>query len=954
MVFAQRLQVDHQGGAAQNIEKAAKRQRWDQAERSPGRVAPMRLTTWAVSTNDNIIGVSELMRIAKSTLIGTAVAVALWGGTGFAQQASVSSNNSGKAKSPSSALQEVVVTGIRYSVRESLALKRASTENVEVMTAQDVGKLPAQNVADVLQTMPGVDTQSSVAGEGGFAINDRVSLLGAPPILTQVTVDGHYVSSGDWFIEDQYATVGRSVSFDLFPASMVSKVTAYQSQDSKLLEGGVAGTVDIQTPQPFNYKAGLHGFVDVGANYWDMSGKTNPQGSLQLSWHNDRVGILGQIFYQKQSIRRDGQEELGYAPVPAATAAAWQAANPSLPNAAGAMYPTLLGQALFEQTQENTGGLLDFQFKPTNRLSFNLTAFYSHLLASNYNNNFLMWGSHFVSPTYVPTSLTVQNGTLVAGSWPTVAGAPSSIVYDQIMRPDAAAESAFINLDSKWEATSYLTLEGQVGFTYGEGKTPSQPAFEYAGGNGVSYQLNGLNSLATVQFPGTATNNPAGYGVSWAWNDILHSIDKEVYGKLDATLAFDDGAFQDIRMGVRFAHHGHNTMWPQDQGLACYSGPPTCVPSYTGGEYPGNYQSTLPGGGAWANNIFTNSESAIEAFDATNLSSGPGRYYWLGTFNVTENDFAGYIMADIGGDHWSGNFGVRVVNTLEEVTTNVAGGSNPVTTSAFGPFTPTLVDNRYFNALPSVNLKFDLTKNLIARFAASETIAMPDYSTLGGGINLTDTNLTGSGGNPNLRPIKGAVYSTDLEYYYGPESMLEAKLFEMDMSSYVDFGTSQGTYFNATTKQFAPFSITSPFNTPAQIKGVVLAWDQALPYGFGLNTNLTYSDGTASDGNPVLDNSKYTYNVMGYYQHGRVNANVDYNFRSHYYAAVSEGSPQNVANAGFLNMQVSYDLLHNLSLTFSARNLTDELIKEYGQNLSQPVAIYNNGRQYYLSAEYKF
>jgi iron complex outermembrane receptor protein len=174
------------------------------------------------------------------------------------------------------------------------------------------------------------------------------------------------------------------------------------------------------------------------------------------------------------------------------------------------------------------------------------------------------------------------------------------------------------------------------------------------------------------------------------------------------------------------------------------------------------------------------------------------------------------------------------------------------------------------------------------------------------------------------------------------------------MSSYVDFGTSQGTYYNATTKQFAPFSITSPFNTPAQIKGVVLAWDQALPYGFGLNTNMTYADGTTSDGNPVLDNSKYTYNIMGYYQRGRLNANVDYNYRSHYYAAVAEGSPQNVANAGFLNMQVSYDVLHNLSVTFSARNLTDELIKEYGQNLSQPVAIYNNGRQYYLSAEYKF
>lgn len=470
----------------------------------------------------------------------------------------------------------------------------------------------------------------------------------------------------------------------------------------------------------------------------------------------------------------------------------------------------------------------------------------------------------------------------------------------------------------------------------------------------MSYQLNGLNSLATVEFPGVATNNPAGYGVSWAWNDVVHTIDKESYGKLGTTLRIDDGAIKAIRAGVRFAHHERETAFLQDQGLNCFSGAPKCAPVYTGGEYPSNYQDTLPGGGSWADNIFMDSEGAIEAFDATNLSTGPSRYYWLQSYDVRENEFAGYVMADIGGRRWSGNFGIRFVNTLEEVLTNLSGGSNPLTFSAFGPFTPTEIDHRYFNALPSVNLKFDLTRHLIARFDAAETMTLPDYSALGGSILLTDTNLTGAGGNPNLKPIRGAMYSTDLEYYYGPESMLEAKLFDMSMTNYVDFGNSQGVYYDSTTKQDATFTITSPFNTNAQIRGAVLAWDQALPYGFGLQTNFMLADGSSSDGHPVLDNSRYTYNIGGYYQHGPISANIDYNYRSHYYAAVSESSAENVANAGFLNLQVTYTLLHNLTLTFSARNLGDELIKEYGNNLTQPVAIYNNGRQYYLTAEYKF
>ncbi len=895
------------------------------------------------------------MRIAKPTLIGTAVAVALFGANAFAQQ---SATTAGTQKStdngPAPMLQEVVVTGIKYSVKKSLALQRAATDSVQVVTATDVGRLPAQNVADVLQTMPGVNTQSSVAGEGGFAINDRVSLFGAPASLTQTTVDGHFVSTGDWFIEDMYETVGRSVNLALFPSTMISEMQVYESQDASLIEGGTAGSVNIETPRPFDYKRGFSGFVNAGANYWDLPSKANPQGSLQLSWHNSKFGILGQVFYQKYGIRRDGQEELGYAAVPAATAAAWQKANPNLPNATGALYPTLLGEALFEQTMENSGGLLDVQVKPTHRLSFNLTGYYARQLASNFNDNFMMWGSNFVSPTYVPTSLTVQNGTLVGGTWPSETGAPDSIVYDQIMRPDASDNSAFLNLDGTWHANRRLTIDGQIGFTYGSGDQPRQPAYEYAGGDGVSYQLNGLNSLATVEFPGVATNNPAGYGVSWAWNDVVHTIDKESYGKLGTTLRIDDGAIKAIRAGVRFAHHERETAFLQDQGLNCFSGAPKCAPVYTGGEYPSNYQDTLPGGGSWADNIFMDSEGAIEAFDATNLSTGPSRYYWLQSYDVRENEFAGYVMADIGGRRWSGNFGIRFVNTLEEVLTNLSGGSNPLTFSAFGPFTPTEIDHRYFNALPSVNLKFDLTRHLIARFDAAETMTLPDYSALGGSILLTDTNLTGAGGNPNLKPIRGAMYSTDLEYYYGPESMLEAKLFDMSMTNYVDFGNSQGVYYDSTTKQDATFTITSPFNTNAQIRGAVLAWDQALPYGFGLQTNFMLADGSSSDGHPVLDNSRYTYNIGGYYQHGPISANIDYNYRSHYYAAVSESSAENVANAGFLNLQVTYTLLHNLTLTFSARNLGDELIKEYGNNLTQPVAIYNNGRQYYLTAEYKF
>lgn len=913
------------------------------------------------------------MRIAKSTLIGTAVAVALCSGTAFAQQSSAASSDSSDANSPSAALQAIVVTGIRYEVQRSLQLKRMETGMTEVATAESIGKLPDKNVADVLSRLPGVDAQSSVSGEGGFADNNRISLRGTPASLTQTTIDGHAVSSGDWFIEDQYQTVGRSVSYDLLPANIVSKAVVHLSQNASMMAGGVAGSVNIHTVRPFDFKPGISGYVRAGAVYADLPGKTDPQASAMVSWRNDRVGLLAMGFYQKQHLRRDGQEFLGYAAVPAATAQAWRTANPALPNAAGALYPTLIGQALFQQNWERAGGLVDLQLNPTERLSFDLTGFYSHLDAANTNRNFMLWGTSLVNGTfytdpntnvtstvYAPSSLTVANGAVLAGTWPTtlLAGSPSgaavppSIVYDQIMRPGATASSSFVNLDGTYDASDDLTFKGQIGFTYGRGNTPSQPAFEYDGGSGAAYQFHGITSLATVSFPGVDTSSPNGFGTSWAWNDIVHSIDKESYGKLDATLNVDNGAFKDIRAGIRFAHHERETAFNQDQGLNCFHA--GCVPAYSGGEYPSDYQSSLPGGGAWANNIFINSEGAIQAFDATNLSTGAQRYYWQGSFDVNENDFSAYLMANVGGERWSGNFGVRFVNTLEEVLTNVQGGANPLTFSAFGPFTPTEIDNRYFNVLPSANFKFDITKDLLLRFDAAETIALPDYSALGGAVLLTDTNLTGNGGNPNLKPVKGAVYSTDLEYYYGPESMFEIGLFDMDMSSYVDFGTSQGRYYDMTAKKFATYSITSPFNTTAQIRGGTLSWQQALPFGFGVNANFTLADGTAGDGNQVLGDSKYTYNVGGYYQHGPISANLDYTYRSHYYVAVSESSPENMANWDNLDAEVNYTVMRNLTVSFTARNLTDEIIKYYGQNEAQPVAIYNNGRRFYLTATYKF
>ena len=113
------------------------------------------------------------------------------------------------------ALQEIVVTGIRQSVEQSIEAKRRATEITEVVTAEDIGKMPDKNVADSLARLPGVTTSAAGANEGGFDENDRVSMRGTNPSLTQTLINGHNVAAGDWFVLDQVQTVGRSVSYHL-------------------------------------------------------------------------------------------------------------------------------------------------------------------------------------------------------------------------------------------------------------------------------------------------------------------------------------------------------------------------------------------------------------------------------------------------------------------------------------------------------------------------------------------------------------------------------------------------------------------------------------------------------------------------------------------------------------------------------------------------------------------
>ncbi|WP_211102336.1 TonB-dependent receptor [Nitrospirillum pindoramense] len=852
-------------------------------------------------------------------------------------------------------LNEIVVTGFRKSIQDSIDVKRAQNAVVDVVSAEDIGKLPDKNVADALQRLPGVMIQSAASGEGGFDEADRVSIRGSSPSLTQTTINGHGVATGDWFLLDQFQTVGRSVSFSLLPSEIVSKTLVYKSQQADLVEGGVAGSIDIQTRKPLEFKDSLTLQASAEAAYGDLSGKTAPQFNGLAAWKNpaNTFGVVAQAFYEERNVRRDGQEVLGYsqfAPTDQAVVAH--------PDLNGVYYPTLIGSALFQQKRKRMGGDVDVEFTPTDKLTIDVNGFYSHMDADNSNRNFMLWGAKIFGGTaggndgIVPTSYTVRNGTLVSATAPL---ATNAIVYDQISRPGAAAETSYIDTDIKYQATDRLSVSAKAGYTYGLGDTPSQPAYEAVANAGTSFALNGLSAPASAAFTIPTGAQNGNYSTGWAWTDVVTAQDQEYYGQLDTQYDIKSGIWDSVKAGVRYAAHQRNTQFKVNGGCCLNGGWGAATPTASG-TYPSDFGANL--GGPILKDIWTLSEPQIAAFFAAYGNADPvSRYYWPGSFKVTEDDSAAYVMANVGGAGWSGNFGVRFVDTNVHSLVYVgATATTPgaITSSAFGPYVPTTISHDYVNVLPSANLKVEVTDDLIGHLAVAKTMARPDYSALGGSVSLNDVASSGSGGNPNLKPIESTNYDASIEWYYGPQSLLSFAVFYNDMNSYVTFGTAPQTYYSDYYKANHTYIVTTPTNTSARNRGFELAVQQPIYAGFGVQANYTYAYGTEENGSPMIGNSRHTYNLTGYYENAWISAHLSYTFRSHFLVGLDRSSAENQDDYGTLDASVNVPVGDYVTLSFSALNITDSQLKYYANNTDQPRAIYDNGRQFYFGARFKY
>ncbi len=854
--------------------------------------------------------------------------------------------DSGAAAPQVAADDEIVVTGIRGSLRASIDAKRNSDVIADVISAEDIGKFPDKNVAEALQRVPGIVVNREF-GEG-----ERVSLRGTAPNLTKTLVNGHSIATADWFILDQLDST-RSFNYLTLPAEIVGQIEVYKSPQADIEEGGVGGTINVHTRNPLDLEP-LAVYASAQLVYADRADAVDPQFSGLVSWKNDAetFGILIGGIYQKRQTRRDGVEVLGYT------------------NIGGNDVPTLIGSALFQQERERYGGNIGIQFRPSDALEINVTGLYSRFGADNYNQNYLAWPGRALGDGGALTNATVVDGTVVAG---TVTSLPTSraVVYDAIAR-EAYAETMAADFDLTWHTGDNSFLHAKAGWTRANGDTVDEFFLETAAPGSFSYDLRG--SAPEVSFTNPDPTSPAGMLIDFARLPTVQSDDEEKYFYLDYQHGVEWGPVQALKFGVKYTDHDRGSLWLSTNGgaflpLQCGAAP-CAAGDFAGGPTPDDFLKNIAAPGTLTD-YWTVDRGKLETIFRAQPAANRTRFIVPGaTFQVNEKAYGGYAMAKLGGDGWDGNVGVRVIRTDQTASGNILGGPAPTNQSPFGDFTPLTVESSYTDILPSLNVKIDVTDNVVARFAAGRTVARANFAQIAPGINLNGTTLTATGGNPDLQPFRANQYDVSLEWYPDRETIVAVALYYKDILSYVVNGSTTETFpgqFLPGTQPASctatgtpglydcPYVVNRPINGPGGTnKGIELQVSRPIWGGFGVLANYTYSDAEAENGDPIPGNSKHALNLTGFYENELLSARLSYNYRSSFFINFDRAAPLNQAATESLDASFSVNLTDNVALTADAINLTNEKIVQYSGTTARPRAIYDNGRQFYVGARLRF
>ncbi|MBV6851200.1 TonB-dependent receptor [Xanthomonas euvesicatoria] len=843
-------------------------------------------------------------------------------------------------------LDTVQVTGTRSSVTKAQLVKQNAEQIVDSIVAEDIGKLPDNNVAEALQRISGIQISRNY-GEGS-----AIAIRG----LTQVRTE---LNGRDIFT----ANDGRGLSFEDVSAELLGGVNVYKNPSADMIEGGLGGTVDLRTRLPFDYD-GRKIAGSVQYNYYDLAddGKPAFSGLFSDRWQTGigEIGILVNYSQQKSPFRQD---TISIEPWYTQTdLPGYEGQGVSVPHGAG--INTTVGE------RERKTGAFAIQWRPNDAVEV-----YTQVLRSDYdfswhdysffaltganpmqglpgiqvnNRNEFVNGSFQNLPTESNTSLTERHSVTTDYSL----GAKWTVNEKLTLSTD------FQYVDATTTGTRYILSTGQVTSPQFNvdfrGDLPRLSVTDASGAEGYLADVNNYNGWRYH-----LDNKDDNKGTEFAWRS-------------DMDLAFDSDFVRSFKAGVRYTDRDAETKGNIYRFM--------CINNCDGAPF-----SQYPGIGVMTNPItdffrgqshafgptLTASDAAVANYQQTLAAFGASPLEFAPNNINTQNEktYAAYGVLRFGVDGdipFDGNIGVRVVRT--EVGSQ---GVRTGTDAEGGGLIPVDAQQTYTDVLPSLNLRWMLSDQLQWRFAASRGISRPTFDKLNPNLSLSTgtsngaSTFTGTAGNPSLEAVKADQFDTALEWYFGQGSMMYGTLFYKKVEGFIANAVFNEVYDGQV------WQITRPVNGDSgKIRGAELGYTQFFDFlpgwlsGFGLQTNYTYVDSeapspSATDTNgqsltvPLEGLSKNSYNAILSYETARFQGRVAYNWRSDWLVTTAGNGTGNlpVYNKGFgqLDASLRFNINDVWSISLDGVNLLDTRRESYLGTESRYRDFVINDRRYGLT-----
>jgi iron complex outermembrane receptor protein len=875
---------------------------------------------------------------------------------------------------------EIVVTGFRQSLARAASIKRNEATVSDVIAAEDIGKYPDVNIAESLQRVTGVQiTRSRGAGSS-------ISVRGLSPSFVSTELNGRQIVSGG----------GRAFDFLSLSPDFVSSVVVEKSPTASEIDGGLSATVDVRTPRPLDVnKTTVAGRVE---GVYDSLRKTaSPRASIIGNWVNG-AGTLGVSLgagYERLRNRTYSQD--GYGAESGVEAA--KGVDYNRDGDRNDIFAFDHAQSYYETTgvRERYSAIAGLQWRPSDTLELYADGLWTRFhdsgdqvyAATRFTN---IAAGRAGQPFGIVSSTvdTSKNSGLLGGAQ----GFLTSIDADGVdLRADRQPFDRRNTISSgalgaKFTSGRFhLNVEGS--YSRGVINSFDAQASAIARASVAITRPEGYGGQALLTFNrGFDPLNPANFAFLSVSRRESYSSDRLASGKADAIYDVGDGFIRKLKAGAYYSdRHLFSSYSPSNVSAAAAArlGNYTYQPGVEGGSISAapflTAVTTNPDIPHWFGNFLTfDYDKFYKALGGESAVTAAIPYEeQLGSrLDVTERTIAGYTQADFAdsADRLSGNIGVRVVNT--RLTSKGYGAdldnltfSNDGVTTIVPPSGELARRSSYTYALPSLNLRYNVSDRFAARFAAARVLARPDFSQLGVGLSVNANVLNISAANPDLKPYLSNQLDLSLEYYLPKSGLISLAFFYKNVDNFIVNGQvldtrqvhrTDGTTVATTFRRNQPINLET-----VNIKGVEFGYSVPLELvtpmitGLGLFGNATYVDApeVPAEQNglpfPLPGVSKFSYNVGAYFERWGFGARAYYNWRGQYETGGENffGDRTLQRAYGQVDGSVSYDVTPKATVSINFANLFDAKQSRVN-SFGLARGYYQNGRQFTAGLRARF